>query len=319
MENKNKNNNNNINESKTQKNTNNHKNNSRKVSFSYETLWKSIIRPKRDEYSEDDLGLDSFKIKQKHFSRKNYIILGTNGNILKCTFYKLDEIDRKTLSIPIIIYLHGNCGSRTDSMKYIRKILENEINLFCFDFAGCGKSEGEYISLGFHEAEDLRIVIDFIKKLPHVGKIGLWGHSMGAATAVLYAPTDNRVNCCCVDSSFSDFSLLSKELTDKIIHLPNFIYSTAISFVKKTVIKKNGLDIDNLKPIDKVENIKVPIFFVHGTKDELIDFKQTIALFEKCKSAQKYINLFEGGHNTRRSKELVEKIMSFFKECLYKN
>ena len=312
----NKNNKNNIYESQTPKNTN-HKNNNRKVSFSYEALWKSIIRPKRDEYSEDDLGLNSIIIHKKHFSRKDYNILGTTGNILKCTFYELDEIDRKTLSIPVIIYLHGNCGSRTDSLRYIRKILENEINLFCFDFAGCGKSEGEYISLGFHESEDLKIIIDFIKKLPHVGKIGLWGHSMGAATAILYAASDNRINCCCIDSAFSDFSILARELSEKVIHVPNFIYSTAISFVKKTVIKKNGLDIDNLKPIDKVENINVPIFFIHGNKDEIIDYKHTIDLFEKCKSEQKYVNFFEGGHNTRRSKELVEKIMKFFKENLY--
>ena len=314
----NKNNKNIINEPQTTINFNKRKNNNRKVSFSYENLWKSVIRPNRDEYSEEDLGLASFTVKKKHFSRKDYNILGTNGNILKCTYYEQDEIDRKTLCIPVIIYLHGNCGSRIDSLRYIRKILENDINLFCFDFAGCGKSEGEYISLGYHESEDLKIIIDFLKKLPYVGKIGLWGHSMGAATAILYAATDNRVNCCCVDSSFSDFSLLTRELTDKVIHVPNFVYSTAISFVKKTVIKKNGLDIDNLKPIDVVENIKVPMFFVHGIKDDLINFQHTVALFEKCKSVQKYVNFFDGGHNTKRSKELVDKIMSFFKEHLYK-
>ncbi len=32
-----------------------------------------------------------------------------------------------------------------------------------FDFVGSGMSEGEYISLGVHEANDIEIVIDYLK------------------------------------------------------------------------------------------------------------------------------------------------------------
>jgi len=33
-----------------------------------------------------------------------------------------------------------------------------------FDFPGCGLSEGEYISLGYHERDDVKIVMDFLEK-----------------------------------------------------------------------------------------------------------------------------------------------------------
>lgn len=33
------------------------------------------------------------------------------------------------------------------------------MNVFCFDFAGCGKSEGEFVTLGVKEAEDLKVVV----------------------------------------------------------------------------------------------------------------------------------------------------------------
>ena len=286
------------------------------LSFSYESLWKSIIRPPRDNYNIKDLGPYSFICKKKNYSRKDFNILGYNGNILKCSFFEMDEIDRQELSLPVIIYLHGNAGSRIDSLKYVRIILENEINLFCFDFAGCGLSEGEYISLGFHEKEDLKIVVDFVSKLPYVSSIGLWGHSMGAATAILYSANDERIKCICADSSFSDFNVLAKEMVNKNIKLPNFIYSTAIAFVRKTIIKKNGLDIYNLKPIDEVDKIKTPIMFVHGVKDKLIDMQHSVKLFEKCEASSKIVNFFEGGHNTKRDKIIVKKIMEFFKTYL---
>ena len=292
------------------------KNNDKKVSFSYETLWKSIIRPPRDKYSPKDLGPLSFICKKKNYSRKDFNILGTNGNILQCTFFELDEIDREVLSLPVIIYLHGNAGSRIDSLKYLRAILEHGINLFCFDFAGCGMSEGEYISLGYHEKEDLKIVVDFVSKLPYVSSIGLWGHSMGAATSILYAGNDKRISCICADSSFSDFSVLAKETVEKNIKLPNFIYSTAISFVRKTIIKKNGLDIYNLKPIEEVKKIKMPIMFIHGIKDSLINMQHSVRLFESCNASPKIVNFFEGGHNTKSDKLLVSKIMDFFRTHL---
>jgi alpha/beta superfamily hydrolase len=37
--------------------------------------------------------------------------------------------------------------------------------MVAFDFSGCGKSEGEYVSLGVHEVADLFAVLIEIKKL----------------------------------------------------------------------------------------------------------------------------------------------------------
>ena len=286
------------------------------LSFSYESLWKSIIRPPRDIYTLKELGPYSFKCKKKNYSRKDFNILGYNGNILKCSFFEMDEVERHELSLPVIIYLHGNAGSRLDSLKYVRIILENQINLFCFDFAGCGLSEGEYISLGFHEKEDLKIIVDFVSKLPYVSSIGLWGHSMGAATAILFAANDNRIKCICADSSFSDFNILAKEMVNKKITLPNFIFDTAISFIRKSIMKRNGLDIYNLKPIDEVHKIKSPIMFVHGFKDNLINMQHSVKLFEKCCANKKIINCFEGGHNTKRDRIIIKKIIDFFNDNL---
>ena len=80
----------------------------------------------------------------------------------------------------------------------------------------------------------------------------------------------------CADSAFSDFNILAKELVNSFIKMPNFIYSTLISFVRKTIIKKNGLDIYRLKPIDEAKKITIPIMFVHGVKDSLIHMKHSV-------------------------------------------
>lgn len=56
------------------------------------------------------------------------------------------------------------------------------------DFAGCGNSGGEYVSLGYHERWDALRVIKEIYDRWGVKDIIVWGRSMGAVTAVkLYA------------------------------------------------------------------------------------------------------------------------------------
>lgn len=49
------------------------------------------------------------------------------------------------------------------------------MTLFCFDFAGCGLSGGDYISLGWYERDDVELVVDWLRKSDRVSTIGLWG------------------------------------------------------------------------------------------------------------------------------------------------
>ena len=56
------------------------------VKISYETLWKAIIRPPRDEYFTDELGPNSFKLLSKIYIRKDYTILNEQGYKLKLSF-----------------------------------------------------------------------------------------------------------------------------------------------------------------------------------------------------------------------------------------
>lgn len=68
-----------------------------KVELSYSALWKSIIRPPKDEYSEDQLGESVFVFKGKTYVRKDYNILNKQGYILKASFVEPDEDSRVQL------------------------------------------------------------------------------------------------------------------------------------------------------------------------------------------------------------------------------
>jgi pimeloyl-ACP methyl ester carboxylesterase len=291
--------------------------NDEKFKYTYENCWKFIIRPPRDDYDLSELDLGEIMLDSKEtYIREDYEIKSKRGFLMKCSFYRIDPKKREPLIRPAVIYLHGNSSCRVEGKKMAIYLLNKGIDLFVFDFPGCGKSEGDYISLGYHEKDDVRIIVDYVASLPGVGNIGLWGRSMGAATALLYS--DERIKAQCVDSPFADFRELSISLCKKEINIPEFIINTVLYFIKKTVKKKNDMDIDELRPIDYVEKSKTPTFFIHAMKDELIPYKHTINMYEKY-GGIKFINIVEGNHNTPRQKHIINKIINFFDKYLRDN
>jgi hypothetical protein len=67
---------------------------SEKIEISYASLWKSIIRPPRDEYEEDQLGDNVFVYRNVTYLRKDYKILNKQGNFIKASFIEPDADSR---------------------------------------------------------------------------------------------------------------------------------------------------------------------------------------------------------------------------------
>lgn len=61
------------------------------------------------------------------------------------------------------------------------------MTVFTFDFSGCGRSEGDWVTLGYKEQDDLKAVVNYLRLTRRVSVIGLWGRSMGAVTSIFYA------------------------------------------------------------------------------------------------------------------------------------
>lgn len=85
--------------------------------------------------------------------------------------------------LPSVLYLHGNGGHKMEALQ----LVNGNINLIAFDFAACGKSEGKYVTYGDKEVRDIACVIQEIRKRYPLKRLTLWGRSMGASIAIMYA------------------------------------------------------------------------------------------------------------------------------------
>ena len=290
--------------------------NEMKVKLSYETLWKFIIRPPKDKYPISYLGHPYFTYKDKNYIRKDFDLISSQGYKMKCSLIEPDPLSRPSKEMPLVVYLHGNASSRLEGLRTLTTLLPHNINLFIVDLPGCGLSEGEYISLGYYESKDLGVIMDFIENLPGVGKIGLWGRSMGAATSLIYAHRDKRIKAICMDSPFANFCRLAKELTTTYISIPEFLINGALSIIRGTILSKNGLDIYKLNPIDEAPKAFQPAIFIHAINDQLINLQHCIDIFN-IYGGEKSLKCSEiGGHNSKRPKRITSEVGKFFAQHL---
>jgi pimeloyl-ACP methyl ester carboxylesterase len=193
-------------------------------------------------------------------------------------------------------------------------LLSRGVALFCFDFAGCGRSDGEYISLGWHEREDLATVVDYLRASPRFGAIGLWGRSMGAVTALLHADRDPSIGAMVVDSPFTSLRTLIIELAQSghvMLKVPGWLLSAVLMVVKLRIKALAGFDIDDLAPVNHVGESFIPALFVAARDDTFILPHHTKMLYDAY-SGDKELEMIEGDHNTERPLETAERAVNFF-------
>ena len=284
--------------------------------ITYESLWKAIIRPPRDYYSEEELGPTNFQLHGRNYIRKDFDLIDFHGLIIKVSIIEPDIMSRPFDIMPFVIYVHANSSSRVEGINIKNGLLKRNINICSFDFEGSGHSEGEYISLGFHEKHQLKNVVDFLENYPGVGEIGLWGRSMGAATSLIYASMDKRIKAIVVDSPFADFRRVAKEMCMAQVSFPGFLIEGAISIIGKSVYKKNKMKINEIKPIEAVKKCDIPVIFVHAKDDDMVNFQHTLDLYNNYRGISKEIKETNGGHNAKRPSVIMEYIAKFFAKYL---
>jgi len=284
-------------------------------SSSYEELWKAIIRPYRDEYTGKDLGPERFRLNQKYYKRTDFSLMNSRNIRLMCSYWEPYDEEREFPRLPCVVYLHGNSSSRCEALSNLKYLLPLNITVFAFDFAGCGRSEGEYISLGWYETLDVQCIINFLRKSNKVSAIGLWGRSMGAVTSIIYASKDQSIGGIFLDSPFYSLNLLIDELSSEKVSLPNFLVKRVVKMLKETVKEKGQFNIDDIEPVKFAKKCFVPAFFSHGKDDTFVNMHHCKDLYNVY-PGEKNILFIDGDHNSLRPNKLNEKAAEFFYNAL---
>lgn len=68
----------------------------------------------------------------------------------------------------------------------------DDFSVLLFDFAGCGNSDGGFVTLGLNESDDLGLIIKHIAEEEQYKRVFLWGRSMGAVSIIHFLDSNKQ-------------------------------------------------------------------------------------------------------------------------------
>ncbi|KAI4371601.1 hypothetical protein MLD38_009930 [Melastoma candidum] len=276
-----------------------------------------VIRPPRAEYNPNQyLWETDFTLAGKSYKRQDLELTNRRGHRLRCSHYVPSSFPKDT-PLPCVIYCHGNSGCRADANEAVIILLPSNITVFTLDFSGSGLSDGEFVSLGWHERDDLRVAVSYLRSIQYISAIGLWGRSMGAVTCMLYGAEDPSIAGMVLDSAFSNLYDLMLELADVYkIRAPKFTVRMAVQYMRRIIIRKAKFDIMDLNCLQVAPKSFIPALFGHANEDKFIQPRHSNLIF-KLYAGDKNIIKFDGDHNSSRPQFYYDSVSIFFHNVMH--
>lgn len=168
-----------------------------------------------------------------------------------------------------ILHLHGVSEAKIAGIPLSRALHERGFNVFLYDSRRHGESGGNYCTYGYYEKYDASLVINHLVSRTDIalGKIGVFGNSMGAAVAIQLASIDPRVQAVVAESGFATLRSVYDDYQKRMVKLPwHYLRNLVIRRSEKIARFKARL----VTPLEAVHAVHVPILIIHGTADDRI-------------------------------------------------
>ena len=186
-----------------------------------------------------------------------------------------------------VVHCHGNAGNITGHYRFVAWLPERGLNVLCFDYRGFGRSGGQPAREG--TLLDTHAAIDYVNRRPDVDphRVVLFGQSIGGAIALVAAADRDDLAGLAVEGAFAAYQ------AEAYFVCRHTWWLWGVARVVSRLFVAPGYD-----PIDCVERIgSIPKLFICGTDDHIVDYRQTVALYDSA-GEPKELWLLEGGSHT---------------------
>lgn len=198
------------------------------------------------------------------------------------------------------IVFHGYSSEGAQMTKYAKHFYDMGYHVLIPDARGHGKSEGDYIGMGWHDRFDVVSWVNHIISLNKSAEIVLYGVSMGGATVMMASGEDLPTNVkaiiedCGYSSVWDEFSYQLKA----IFHLPAFPIMHFSSVVTKL---KAGYTLGEASAVEQVAKSKTPMLFIHGDNDTFVPSTMLNEVYEAANVPKQKLIVEGAGHGGAES------------------
>lgn len=272
----------------------------------YDSAWKLFVQPPKRRYNPSELSEDPTVILGSLMYVPFSIRNGQDNN-LKChAFVPTQQGDYQNMRTNFIVYAHAQ-GSNSLEGSFLLPICDKlGIGLCLFDFAGSGNSEGEFVTLGITEANDLNLVVYHLQTNYKVQRIGLWGRSMGAVSILLYAGKPSaEISCAVYDVPYYELESCGVHFAKNKLKVSSFLTKIVLNFIANKIKEQIGFDIFETKTGNVCKDISVPAVLIASYNDELVPFEDFEKIFNSYGSRSIKMLITNKSHGDPREPQLI--------------
>jgi len=191
-----------------------------------------------------------------------------------------------------IALLHGVHANRLAMLGRARLLSAAGYSVLLFDFQAHGESEGDAITFGHREHFDVLAAVDYLHANAPGSRIGLIGVSMGGAASLL-AAADLDVDALVLEQVYPTI----EEALDNRLRL----YLGPAGVILSPLLEREtswhlGLDSTQLRPIDHLVDVHVPVLVIAGEADRHTTLAQSRALFAAAREPKQLWVVPGAGH-----------------------
>jgi pimeloyl-ACP methyl ester carboxylesterase len=197
--------------------------------------------------------------------------------------------------VPVVVAVHGWGANGSTLAPMVEPLVRAGIAVVLFDAASHGDSSAEDFSSLPRFAEDLATVLDALRSHTALdaGRIGLLGHSVGAAAVLLHTARQGGVRAVVSLSAFAH----PREVMERWLlehHIPRRWVGAAILEHVQEVISER---FDQIAPEHQLTHIACPVMLVHGEQDQTVPLSDAHRLHASLRSGE--LLVVEGDHDLR--------------------
>lgn len=183
---------------------------------------------------------------------------------------------------PIIIFAHGFTSHKNSKSytKILNNLHEANISTFRIDLFGHGESGGDFSEITITKGKDS--ILAAIKYLKDKGysKIGLLGSSFGGISSIMACSETDDLFCLALKSPVSDWLKIAFPKQDGVLKkwkkdgFINYESEDSSPRLKYEIVE----DAKNNIAFDVAHKIKIPTLIVHGNKDDVVPYEDSVKL-----------------------------------------
>lgn len=197
-----------------------------------------------------------------------------------------------------VLLMHGLLRDSRQALPFARALSAAGFRCLMVDLRGHGASTGKYLTYGVEESRDAIAVLNEARRRGMiVGPVGVWGFSLGGASALQAAGKDSQIKAAVSVEAFAsmrdEVPRFGRMLVPILGWQSDETYTQAINLAGE----KAGFCPDDADTVAAVKGIGYPVLIIHSDGDGLVPLDAARHLRDAGAVGSELLVVSAGGHD----------------------